>query len=168
MKFSYRAIFLIVVALLFAITLDNNMAVSQNLPNLGDTLSDDQVVAFAKLALKGMDTEFPNKPSNTMAGPESVQSPKAMHPAFYGCFDWHSSVHGHWMLVRLLKRYPTNSLANEIRGRLNDHLTKEKLQAEADYFAKDHNKHFERMYGWAWYFRLIAECETWDDEDAKK
>jgi len=143
-------------------------AVSQKIPNLGDQLNDEQVVAFARLALKGMDTEFPNKPSNTMAGPESVQSPKAMHPAFYGCFDWHSSVHGHWMLVRLLKQYPNNSVAKEIRQNLNAHLTKSNLKAEADYFAKAHNKSFERMYGWAWYFRLIAECETFEDDDAKR
>ncbi len=152
-------------SLLFAMS---PMLTAQELPKLGDRLTSKQVVAFSELALKGMDQEYPNKPSNVMAGPESVQSPKEMHPAFYGCFDWHSSVHGHWMLVRLLKQYPNNPKARVIREKLNAHLTAEKLKAEAEYFAKKHNKSFERMYGWAWYFRLVAECETWDDQDAKK
>ncbi len=150
------------------ILLGSKMLTAQELPKLGDRLTDKQVVAFAKLALKGMDQEYPNKPSNVMDNADDVKSPKEMHPAFYGCFDWHSSVHGHWMLVRLLKQYPKNSLAKQIRTSLNRHLTEEKLKAEADYFAAKHNKSFERMYGWAWYFRLVAECHTWDDSDAKK
>ena len=141
---------------------------AQDLPKLGDELSEAQVTAFAQLALKGMDQEYPNKPSNTMAGPESVQSPKEMHPSFYGCFDWHSSVHGHWMLVRLLRKYPENELAKEIRNKLNQHLTAENLKKETEYFELDHNKTFERMYGWAWYFRLVAECHQWDDADAQR
>ena len=145
----------------------SQMGFSQNLPKLGDRLTDKQATAFAKLALTGMNQEYPNKPSNVMVGPQSLKSPKDMHPAFYGCFDWHSSVHGHWMLVRLLKHYPNNSMAGEIREKLNQHLTAENLQAEAAHFAQKHNKAFERMYGWAWYFRLVIECETWDDKDAQ-
>ena len=144
------------------------MVSAQELPELGDKLNDKQVVAFAKLALKGMDQEYPNKPSNVMADASDVRSPKAMHPAFFGCFDWHSSVHGHWMLVRLLKKYPRNPLARQIRDNLNAHLTEDKLKAEAEYFEKKNNKSFERMYGWAWYFRLVAECHTWDDADARR
>ena len=137
-------------------------------PKIGAQMTDEQVVKFAKLALKGMDIEFPNKPSNVMVGPESVQSPKKMHPAFYGCFDWHSSVHGHWMLIRLLKEYPNNSAASEIRDKLDQHLTSENIVAEVAYFQKKHNKSFERMYGWAWLLRLAAELETWDDSQGKK
>jgi hypothetical protein len=75
------------------------------LPKLGDRLTDAQVVSFAELALKNIQTEYPNKPSNIVVDAESVRTPKTMHPAFFGCFDWHSSVHGHWMLIRLLKDY---------------------------------------------------------------
>ena len=75
------------------------------------TLSDEQVAAFAALAFKGISQEYPNKPSNVLASPDDVKSPAAMHPVFYGCFDWHSSVHGHWMLARLLKLYPDSSVA---------------------------------------------------------
>lgn len=101
------------------------------------SLTDDQITAFATLAMKGIPQEYPNKPSNVMASMADVKSPSSMHPVFYGCFDWHSSVHGHWMLVRLLKLYPTASVAVQIRETLNRQLTKEKLQAEADYFSSE-------------------------------
>ena len=146
----------------------NGAAVNQELPKLGDSLTDKQVTLFAELALKNIDIEYPNKPSNVMAGPESVQSPKAMHPAFYGCFDWHSSIHGHWMLVRLLKLHPDCSVKGKVRAALNSHLTAENLKKETEYFAKKHNRSFERMYGWAWAFRLAAELDGWDDEDGRK
>lgn len=138
------------------------------LPSLGDTMTDAQVTLFANLALKNIDIEYPNKPSNVMAGPESVQSPKEMHPAFYGSFDWHSSIHGHWMLVRLLKLHPDCSAGQRIRASLNEHLTAANMKVETEYFAKKHNKSFERMYGWAWAFRLAIELDGWDDEDGKR
>ncbi len=92
-----------------------------------------------------------------MAGEDDVRSPRELHPVFFGSFDWHSSVHGHWMLVRLLKLYPEATVAQEIRETLRKQLTAEKLQAEADYFGAKHNSSFERMYGWAWTLRLAAE-----------
>lgn len=130
-------------------------------------LTHKQVAAFADLALSGLTKEFPNKPSNVMASASDVLSPKEMHPAFYGNFDWHSSVHGHWMLVRLLRLYPDNSRADSIRAILNAQLTIEKMQQEAEYFKASHNKHFERMYGWAWLLQLVRELHTWEDRDAK-
>ncbi len=153
--------------LLFAL-LPLNLIQSQSMPKIGSSLSPDQVNAFAELALKNIDIEYPNKPSNVMAGPESVRSPKAMHPAFYGSFDWHSSVHGHWMLIRLLKMYPNQKHAERIRCAMDSHLSKENLEAETAYFAAKHNKSFERMYGWAWFFRLALELEEWDDVQGKQ
>ncbi len=141
---------------------------ADELPRPGEKLSDAQVTMFADLALKNIDTEYPNKPSNVMAGPESVRSPQELHPAFFGCFDWHSSVHGHWMLVRLLREYPACSAGPRIRARLNDHLTVQKLNAETEYFRQKHNKSFERMYGWAWFLRLAAELHEWDDADGRR
>ena len=130
---------------------------------IGEVMNDAQVAAFAKLALDGIGTEYPNKPSQVMVGPESVQSPKELHPAFYGSFDWHSSVHGHWMLLRLLRLYPDSSVAGEISAALAEHLATDVLEAEAEHFRQEHNKSFERMYGWAWLFRLAMELEAWDD-----
>jgi Protein of unknown function (DUF2891) len=140
---------------------------TESYPQLGDPLSDSQVTAFVKLALDGLDREYPNKPAHVMTGPESKLSPREMHPAFFGCFDWHSSVHGHWMLVRLLKLYPEHPQAAEIRTRLDAHFTADFLQREADYFIEKENKSFERMYGWAWTLRLAAELHTWDDEQGR-
>lgn len=138
------------------------------LPVIGQPLSSSQVEAFARLALDGIFREFPNKPSNVISGPDRVLSPKAMHPAFYGCFDWHSSVHGHWMLVRLLRLHPEHPLAPEITEALDRQLTAEHLRAEAAYFERDENRSFERMYGWAWALRLVAELRTWDDPRARR
>jgi len=134
----------------------------------GMRLSDEEVASFARLALAGIFREYPNKPSNVMTGPESVQSPSAMHPAFYGSFDWHSSVHGHWMLLRLLKLYPEGSMAGEIRRALGTSLTPEKIAAETAYFDEKLNQPFERPYGWAWALRLAAELRTFDDPDGKR
>lgn len=131
-------------------------------------LTQSQAAAFAKLALKGIVQEFPNKPSNVMDSAADVRSPKAMHPVFYGSFDWHSSVHGHWMLARLLRLFPDADNADEIRTALNEQLTAEKLAKEAEYFAAKYNRSFERMYGWAWLMQLVSELESWDDVDAKR
>lgn len=139
-----------------------------SLPKLGDSLTEAQVSAFVDLALKGMDQEYPNKPSNVMVDESSVQSPREMHPAFYGCFDWHSSIHGHWMLVRLIRLYPDHPRVAEIRAKLDEHLSAENLKKEADYFALKHNRSFERMYGWAWAFRLIAELQAWNDDQGNQ
>jgi hypothetical protein len=130
-------------------------------------LTKDQASAFARLALKGMNKEYPNKPEHVMSGPGDVKAPKALHPAFFGCYDWHSSVHGHWMLVRLLRVFPDLAERNEIRGILGAHLTTENLRAEADYFERKDSKSFERPYGWAWLLKLAEELHGWDDADAK-
>src|SRR5262245_17247288 len=126
-----------------------------------------QASAFARLALKGIRRESPNKPEHVLAGPADVKSPKALHPAFYGCYDWHSSVHGHWMLARLARLFPDLPEAKEIRGALATHLTAENLKAEADYFARPESKSFERPYGWAWLLKLAEEVHGWDDQDGK-
>ncbi|MGB7347950.1 MAG: DUF2891 domain-containing protein [Pirellulaceae bacterium] len=130
------------------------------------SLTQEEAATFAQLALKGIVQEFPNKPSNVMDSADDVRSPKAMHPVFYGSFDWHSSVHGHWMLARLLKLYPDAPIAAEIRTALNSQLTEDALKKEAEYFAADYNKSFERMYGWAWFMQLVTELQGWDDADA--
>ncbi|MEM6798641.1 MAG: DUF2891 domain-containing protein [Planctomycetota bacterium] len=134
----------------------------------GDKLSHEQVAGFARLALDGIPREFPNKPSNVMVGPESVRGPREMHPVFFGSFDWHSSVHGHWMLVRLMKTHPDAPIAAEARKLLESQFTADKLAVEATYFDEKQNRSFERMYGWAWTLRLAAELRAWDNPDAQR
>lgn len=129
---------------------------------------DEQAAKLAQLALAGIEREYPNKPANVMASEKDVLSPKQMHPAFYGCFDWHSSVHGHWMLIKLLKSRPEHSSAANSRAMLSRSLIAENLIIEAKYFDQPENRSFERMYGWAWFLTLVAELHGWDDPQGKQ
>jgi hypothetical protein len=97
-----------------------------------------------------------------------VLNPAAFHPAFYGCFDWHSSVHGHWMLVRLLKAFPEWPEASEIRGVLSENLTAGNIEVEVKYLLQPGRKSFERTYGWAWLLKLVEELGRWEDEDGRR
>ena len=133
-----------------------------------ESLDPSQADRFARLVLAGLDREYPNKPGDVLTSNDDVRVPKEVHPAFFGSFDWHSSVHGHWLLVRLLKLCPEMPSAAEARGRLDLHLTATALAKEAAYFDKKDNRGFERMYGWAWALRLAAELRAWDDPDAKR
>jgi hypothetical protein len=132
------------------------------------TLTKDQASAFAKLALKGLRKEYPNKPGTVLNGDADVKGPRQLHPAFYGSFDWHSSVHGHWMLVRVLRQFPDLPEREQIRSVLAEHLTAANLKAEADYFAAPNRKSFERPYGWAWLLKLAEELHGWDDPQARE
>ena len=134
----------------------------------GFQLSQDQASAFARLALKGIQHEYPNKPDHVLNAAADAKGPRALHPAFYGCFDWHSSVHGHWMLVRLLRLFPELPERGQARAVLAEHLTAKNLQAEADYFAQPNRQSFERTYGWAWLLKLAEELHGWDDADARQ
>ncbi|HHM21580.1 MAG TPA: DUF2891 domain-containing protein, partial [Bacteroidetes bacterium] len=122
---------------------------------------------FAALALSCLQQEYPNKPGQTLSGKDELKEPHVLHPAFYGCYDWHSSVHGHWMLVRLLKQFPDLPEASEIRRTLEQNLTAKNIAAEVDYFKKE-SKSWERMYGWAWLLKLADELFTWNDPDARQ
>ena len=87
-----------------------------------------------------MQREFPNKPGETLAVPADIGSPQNLHPAFYGCFDWHSSVHGHWMLVKLLKTFPGLKDRDLIRGKLAENISAENILAEVEYFQRTRGK----------------------------
>jgi hypothetical protein len=132
------------------------------------TLTRTEASHFAQLALKCVAKEFPNKPDHTMNDAADVRDPRAMHPAFYGCYDWHSSVHGHWMLVRLLRLFPDLPEAAEIRGALNANLSAENIAGEVAYLKQPNRQPFERTYGWAWLLKLIEELRGWKDEDGKR
>lgn len=127
-----------------------------------------QASLFARLALKAIQKEYPNKPEHVMNSATDVRGPRDLHPAFYGSFDWHSSVHGHWMLVRLLRLLPDLPERQHIREVLEQHLTAKNLQAEADYFVPPNRQSFERTYGWAWLLKVAEELQGWDDPDGKR
>lgn len=124
---------------------------------------------LASLPLKCITREFPNKTSHTSnTDSDHVLLPKELHPAFYGCFDWHSSVHGHWMLARLLKKFPSMPEAAAIRTTLSQNLSAENIRKEVNYFSMPLTSSWERTYGWAWILKLDEELFGWDDADAKK
>ncbi len=131
-------------------------------------LSEAAAGRFAALALKGLDREYPNKLDHVMNSAEEVRGPRALHPAFYGCFDWHSSVHGHWMLVRLLKQHPAMPGAAEARAILDAHLSPAAIAGEVAYLDQPGRRSFERTYGWAWLLKLAGELRAWDDPDARR
>ena len=123
---------------------------------------------FAALALKCIQKEYPNKPDHTINEAADVRSPRAMHAAFYGCFDWHSSVHGHWMLVHLLRLFPGMPEAPGIRGALDANLSAESIRNEVAYLNQSNRASFERTYGWAWLLKLAEELHDWNDQDGKR
>ncbi len=131
-------------------------------------LTEAQGSHFANLALKCIQREYPNKPDHVINDPGDVRRPRAMHPAFYGCFDWHSSVHGHWMLVRLLKLFPTLPEATAIRKALNENLAEENIRVETAYLDQPNRESFERTYGWAWLLKLGEELHGWNDADGTR
>ena len=121
---------------------------------------------FAKLALACVHKEYPNKISHVLNSDADVAPPQKLTPSFYGCYDWHSSVHGHWLLVRLLRTFPDASFAKAARDALKESLTAENLKAEAAYLRGEGRASFERPYGLAWLLQLCAELREWDDPQA--
>lgn len=127
-----------------------------------------QANQLAKLPVACIHTQFPNKPGQVLAGEEELLTPKEMHPAFYGCFDWHSAVHGHWSLVRLVKAFPELTGRDKIISLLIEQLSGDNILTELEYFQKPHENSFERTYGWAWLLKLAEELHTWDDPAGKE
>jgi hypothetical protein len=123
---------------------------------------------FAKLALDCVQRELPNSLQLLINQLGDIKRPRELHPAFYGCLDWHSAVHGHWLLVRLLRTVPGLPGAAQIRVALDANLSAGNIAAEVAYFTAPHRQGFERMYGWAWLLQLAAELHAWDDDDARR
>ncbi|HEY4285275.1 MAG TPA: DUF2891 domain-containing protein [Chthoniobacterales bacterium] len=123
---------------------------------------------FAQLALACVHKEYPNKISHVLNSDADVAPPRKLTPAFCGCYDWHSSVHGHWLLVRLLRTFPDAPFASAAREALKQSLTVENLKQEAAYINGPGRATFERPYGLSWLLQLCAELQEWDDPDAKE
>ena len=132
------------------------------------TLTQSQASHFASLALKCVQKEFPNKPDHTINDKDDVRRPREMHPAFYGCLDWHSTVHGHWMLIHLLRLFPNLPESKQIRAALAANLSEKNIAGEVAYLKQPSRASFERTYGWAWLLKLAEELRGWDDEDGRR
>lgn len=123
---------------------------------------------FAKLALACVHREYPNKISHVLNSDADVAPPRKLTPAFCGCYDWHSSVHGHWLLVRLLRTFPKAPFASAAREALKQSLNAENLKEEANYLRGQGRASFERPYGLSWLLQLCAELRDWDDPEARE
>jgi hypothetical protein len=163
-KQTFASIFAFAILALGAVSTKAQM--TARLPNV--SLTESQASRFASLALKCISREYPNKPEHVMNNSRDVDNPKKLHPAFYGCFDWHSSVHGHWMLVRLLRTFPNLPEAAQIRKALDANLKSENIAGEVAYLKQPNRQSFERTYGWAWLLKLAEELSLWEDSDGKR
>jgi Protein of unknown function (DUF2891) len=122
---------------------------------------------FARLALACAHKEYPNKVAHVLSGDADVRPPRELTPAFYGCYDWHSSVHGHWLLARLARTFPAAAFAPTARATLTRSLTPDNIAGEVRYLEGAGRTSFERPYGLAWLLQLGAELREWDDGDAR-
>jgi hypothetical protein len=123
---------------------------------------------LASLALSCVHREYPNKIAHVMNGDPDVKPPRELTPSFYGCYDWHSAVHGHWLLARLARRFPDAPLAAKARAALDKSLTAANIAAEVSYLEAPGRNTFERPYGLAWLLQLAAELREWEDPQAQR
>ena len=138
--------------------------VVENLPLFGQHEAEN----LLKLPLACFEKPYPYKLGQTLESAADLKEPKELHPVFYGCFDWHSAVHGYWSMVTLIKNFPEMEKAEEVKNILKANITKENILIETAYFEKEINKSFERMYGWTWLLKLAEELHTWNDPLAKE
>lgn len=132
------------------------------------TLTPATASRFATLALAHVTREYPNKLDHVMAGPDDVRSPRALHPIFFGSLDWHSCVHGYWLLATLLRRFPALGEASRIRALFDAQLTEANVAGELAYLRQPYRASFERPYGWAWLLMLACELARHEDADARR
>jgi hypothetical protein len=134
--------------------------------SLHRTFTADAAQRFAGLALACVHKEYPNKLAHSLNSDDDVAPPRKLTPAFYGCYDWHSSVHGHWLLARLARTMPTAGFAPAARAALQQSLTAANLAQEAAYLKADGRASFERPYGLAWLLALAMELREWEKAGA--
>lgn len=131
------------------------------------TFTLDEANTLLELPLHCIENQYPNKLGQTIGSKEDLQEPKTLHPIFYGCFDWHSAVHGYWSIVTLLDRFPAMERADEALALLKQNITPENVAGEIAYFKEPNNTSFERTYGWAWLLKLQEALHTWQHPDAQ-
>ena len=131
-------------------------------------LDEASAARFAQLALDCVHKEYPNKIAHVMTSDTDLKPPRQLTPAFYGCFDWHSSVHGHWLLARVIKLFPKSEVAGKARAVLALSLTPQNIATEVTYITTAGRESFERPYGLAWLLQLAAELRTSDDRQFRE
>lgn len=142
-------------------------AVASTPPAVAPAIDPAAAARFAQLALGCVHREYPNKIAHVLNSDADLEPPRELTPAFYGCYDWHSSVHGHWLLVRVARLLPRTEVATAARAALARSLTPANIAAEVDYLRGAGRSSFERPYGLAWLLALAAELRSWDDSEAR-
>ena len=123
---------------------------------------------LVSLSVKCVDKKYPYKIGYRFSDESWLKPHYELTPSFYGCWDWHSAVHGHWAMVKILKDYPETTSRDAILSKLDKNLSKENLNKEYQFFKQDFAKGFERTYGWAWLMKLYSELVSWDNDKAQK
>ncbi len=123
---------------------------------------------FARLALGHLTREYPNKLDHVMGSVADAQGPRALHPIFYGSFDWHSCVHGYWLIARLVYRFPALPEAADIRALIDSHFTDTNVAAEVAYLQRPEARGFERPYGWAWLLALAGQLHSMQSAEGQR
>ena len=131
----------------------------------------EHAAGYLQVVLANVEREYPHQPLLVIEGPEDLRPHRELHPAFFGCYDWHSAVEMHWAAVRICRLAPDlpPDLVAQARGTLDRRLTPANLEAETAFFARPTHRTLERPYGWGWLFTLRAELRAWsDDPDARR
>jgi len=157
---KYKYLLLSIIVLVNSVVSKENLSLPQ--------INTKQANNLASLPIHCVVTQYPYRLGQTLSSKDDLKEPKQMHPAFFGCFDWHSAVHGHWSMVSLLKNYPKIKSAKQLRSLLKTHITKGNIKKEVMYFKGKYNKSWERTYGWAWLLKLSQELHEWNDPLARE
>jgi len=136
---------------------------------VSQTLTAELAARFAEIALGHLTREYPHKQfDHVLTGPQDIKSPRELHPIFFGSFDWHSCVHGYWLLARLYRRFPQLPQAAAVRALLDGQLTAERVAGELEYLEQPATRGFERPYGWAWVLALQAELLRHESAEGRR
>ena len=155
-------LYFLIIILIFGCTKTNESNEIKNI-KLDESLASELV----SLSTKCVDKKYPYKIGYRFVNKDWIKPHYEITPSFYGCWDWHSAVHGHWAMVKILKDFPELSERDIILNKLEKNLSKENLSKELEFFKQDFAKGFERTYGWAWLMKLYSELLTWDNTNAK-
>ena len=172
MKIAFSAIVWITFCFIFS-NCSDNPSTDTNSPDPAlrqyITLTEELASQIFSLPTHCLEVEYPNKLGQVLGSDADLKSPKQLRPIFYGCFDWHSSVHGYWSIIELLRHFPDLDKEQQVRAILHRHITAENVAVELDFFNDPNNNNFERTYGWAWLFKLQESLYRWEgDSDAQQ
>jgi hypothetical protein len=131
-------------------------------------LNQETASRFVRIALGHLTREYPNKLDHVLGGADDVRGPRALHPIFYGSFDWHSCVHGYWLMLRLYRTFPALPEAAKVRAVVDAHFTEENVATETAYVVRPSSRGFERTYGWAWLLELARELSLHTSDDGRR